>query len=102
MADRVLNPTLNEATPALGALGALRRRAHSLHPGTTWTLARATLDAAMLVTAAVAATMGSETAGVSAPPGAWLVVFSLIVASLFLARGMYGTRLHFELLEDLR
>jgi exopolysaccharide biosynthesis polyprenyl glycosylphosphotransferase len=102
MADRALNPTLNEPTPTLGALASLRRRAHALHPRAAWTLARLTLDTAMLATAAVAATLGSETAGVSAPPGAWLVAFSLVVAGLFMARGMYGTRLRFELLEDLR
>jgi exopolysaccharide biosynthesis polyprenyl glycosylphosphotransferase len=104
MADRVLQTTLNDATRALGALGNLRRRSQGvgLRPSTTWALARLTLDAAMLVTAGVAATMGSAAAGVSATPGKWLVLFSLFVAALFAARGMYGSRLRFEMLEDVR
>jgi exopolysaccharide biosynthesis polyprenyl glycosylphosphotransferase len=104
MADRVLQTTLNDATRALGTLGNLRRRSQGvgLRPSTTWALARLTLDAAMLVTAGVAATMGSAAAGVSATPGKWLVLFSLFVAALFAARGMYGSRLRFEMLEDVR
>jgi exopolysaccharide biosynthesis polyprenyl glycosylphosphotransferase len=104
MADRVLEPTLGEAPPALGTLGNLRRRAQGvgLRPSTTWALARLTLDAAMLVTAAVAATMGSAAAGVSAPPGQWPVIFSLFVAGLLAARGLYGSRLRYEMLEDVR
>ena len=104
MADRALE-TLNEAAPpALGTLGNLRRRTQGLglRPSTTWTLARLTLDTAMLVTAGVAATMGSAAAGVSAPPGQWLLLFSVFVAGLFAARGMYGSRLRYEMLEDLR
>jgi exopolysaccharide biosynthesis polyprenyl glycosylphosphotransferase len=46
--------------------------------------------------------MGAASAGVSAPPGRWLLLFSLVVAGLFAARGMYGSRLRFEMLEDLR
>jgi exopolysaccharide biosynthesis polyprenyl glycosylphosphotransferase len=103
MAHRALE-TLRDAPPSLGTVGNLRRRAQrvGLRPSTTWALARLTLDGAMLVTAAVAATMGSEAAGVSTPPGTWLVIFSLFVAGLFAARGMYGTRLHYEMLEDVR
>ena len=102
MADRALRrTTLNEAPSALGTLGNLRRRA-SLRPSTTWALARLTLDAAMLVTAGVAATMGASSAGVSAPPGQWILLFSLFVVGLFAARGMYGSRLRFEMLEDVR
>ena len=105
MADRALETTLNEAAPpALGTLGNLRRRTQGLglRPSTTWTIARLTLDTAMLVTAGVAATMGSAAAGVSAPPGQWLLLFSVFVAGLFAARGMYGSRLRYETLEDLR
>ena len=40
--------------------------------------------------------------GVSAPPGHWILLFSLIVVGIFAARGMYGPRLHFEMLEDVR
>ncbi|MBA2568138.1 MAG: exopolysaccharide biosynthesis polyprenyl glycosylphosphotransferase [Actinobacteria bacterium] len=104
MANRAVETTVNDATPALGTLGNLRRRALGvgLRPSTTWALARLALDAAMLLTAAVAALMGSEAAGVSAPPGKWLLLFSLLVAGVFVARGMYGTRLRFEMLEDVR
>jgi exopolysaccharide biosynthesis polyprenyl glycosylphosphotransferase len=56
----------------------------------------------MLVTAGIAAMLGSSAAEVPTPPTAWLVVFSAVVLMLFAARGMYGSRLHFELLEDLR
>ena len=103
MADRI-GTTLNDARPTLGTLGNLRRRAQriGLRPSTNWTVARLTLDGAMLVTAGVAATMGSAEAGVSATPGKWLVLFSLFVAALFAARGMYGSRLRFEVLEDVR
>jgi exopolysaccharide biosynthesis polyprenyl glycosylphosphotransferase len=101
MADRALERTAAE-TPS--ALGGPRRRALgvSVRPSTTWALARLTLDAAMLVTAGVAATIGSASAGVSAPPGKWLLLFSLFVVGLFAARGMYGSRLRFEMLEDVR
>jgi exopolysaccharide biosynthesis polyprenyl glycosylphosphotransferase len=102
--DRLLRKTLSEAPPALGTVANLRRRAHgaALRPSAAWALARLVLDTAMLVTACVAALVGSEAAGVSAPPGTWLVVFSCFVLGFFTARGMYGARLHFELLEDLR
>jgi exopolysaccharide biosynthesis polyprenyl glycosylphosphotransferase len=104
MSDRALQQALTEASPALGTVGNLRRRAHrvALRPGMAWRVARLALDTAMLITACVAATMGSEAAGVSAPPGSWLVVFSCLVVGIFAARGMYGDRLHFEMLEDLR
>jgi exopolysaccharide biosynthesis polyprenyl glycosylphosphotransferase len=104
VADRVLHQALAEAPPALGTIDNLRRRAHgvALRPGTAWALARLALDVSMLVTAGVAATMGSEAAGVSAPPAAWLLVFSSLVVGAFAVRGMYGARLRFELLEDLR
>jgi exopolysaccharide biosynthesis polyprenyl glycosylphosphotransferase len=104
VADRVVEQALTEAPPALGTIGNLRSRAHgvALRPGTAWSLARLGLDAAMLITACVAATLGAEAAGVSAPPSAWLVIFSCLVVGIYAARGMYGARLHFELLEDLR
>jgi exopolysaccharide biosynthesis polyprenyl glycosylphosphotransferase len=102
MADRALEQ-MAEAPPSIGALGHVRRRAYGrIRTGTAWTLARLGLDAAMLATAAVAATLGSESAGVPAPPARWLFAFSLIVVALFAARGMYATRLRFELLEDVR
>jgi exopolysaccharide biosynthesis polyprenyl glycosylphosphotransferase len=102
--DRALDKALREAPPAFGTAADAHRRAHraALRPSTAWALARLVLDVAMLITAYVAALVGSEAAGVSAPPAASLVVFGCFVIGVFAARGMYGTRLHFQLLEDLR
>ena len=99
MVDRTIPEALNEAPQTLGATTTLRRR---LRSRTAWALARLSLDMAMLVTAGIAAVVGSAAAGVSAPPGAWVVVFGCLVIGIFAARGMYGARLRFELLEDLR
>ena len=99
MADRA-------AAPALGALGELRRRAHGVtahrRPGRAWAFARFSLDGVMLLSAAVAAAFGSSAAGVPAPSAPWTVVFGLVVLGILGTRGMYGSRLHYELLEDLR
>jgi exopolysaccharide biosynthesis polyprenyl glycosylphosphotransferase len=102
--DRAVREALSEAPPAVGTTGTVRRRGRwlALRPGSAWALARLSLDVAMLVTAGVAAVVGSEAAGVSSPPGTWLAVFSCLVIGLFAVRGMYGARLHFEMLEDLR
>jgi exopolysaccharide biosynthesis polyprenyl glycosylphosphotransferase len=56
----------------------------------------------MLFTAAVAATFGASAAGIPAPSVSWTVVFGILVLALLATRGMYGTRLHYELLEELR
>jgi exopolysaccharide biosynthesis polyprenyl glycosylphosphotransferase len=106
MADRAARSTLTEA-PALGAIGNLRRRAQGLtgigvRPGRAWAVARFSLDAAMLFTAGFAATLGSSAAGVPAPSAFWLGVFAAFVLVFCGVRGMYGSRLHYELLEDLR
>jgi exopolysaccharide biosynthesis polyprenyl glycosylphosphotransferase len=95
------------AAPALGALGELRRRAYGVssvrsRPRRTWALARFGLDCAMLLTAGVAATFGASAAGVPAPSVPWTVVFAVLVLGILATRGMYGSRLHYELLEDLR
>ncbi len=106
MADRAARSTLAGA-PALGTLGYLRRRARGLtgsgvQPGRAWSVARFSLDAAMLLTAGVAATLGASAVNVPAPPAIWLAVFAALVLGLSAMRGMYGSRLHYELLEDLR
>ena len=100
MADRA-------AAPTLGALGQLRRRATGVTgsgapPGRTWALARLALDSTMLLTAGVAAAFGSSAASVPAPSIVWSVVFGVLVLGILSSRGMYGARLHYELLEDLR
>jgi exopolysaccharide biosynthesis polyprenyl glycosylphosphotransferase len=107
MAEPALRSTgapraLSAATPAylrrpwqgLAVLG--------LKPGTAWALARLSLDAGMLVIAAAAASLGSKSAGVPSPPAVWLFVFGVTTIAVFAARGMYGSRLHFELIEELR
>jgi exopolysaccharide biosynthesis polyprenyl glycosylphosphotransferase len=104
MAERAMRSDLTEAPSTVAGL---RRRARGLtglglKAGAGWSLARFSLDSAMLVTAGAASTLGSESAGVPSPPGVWLVIFGLFVVGLFAGRGMYGSRLHFELLEDLR
>src|SRR5687767_12474868 len=107
MADRAVQSPVAGSPPALGALGNLRRRAQGVtgigvRPGRSFAVARFSLDAAMLFTAGVAATLGSSAVHVPAPPAFWLLVFSVFVLAFSAARGMYGARLHYELLEDLR
>jgi exopolysaccharide biosynthesis polyprenyl glycosylphosphotransferase len=92
---------------AAPAPGVLRRHAGTVtgfrvRPGRAWALARVSLDSAMLFTAAMAAAFGSSAAGVPAPSIGWTVVFGLLVLGILASRGMYGARLHHELLEDLR
>jgi len=87
--------------------GVLRRRAGTVtrfrvRPGRAWAVARLSLDSAMLFTAAIATAFGSSAAGVPAPSVAWTLVFGLLVLGILASRGMYGARLHYELLEDLR
>ena len=92
---------------AVPAPGVLRRRAQSVtrfraRPGKAWALARFALDGTMLVTAGVATAFGSSAAGVPAPSVPWTIVFGALVLGILSMRGMYGSRIHYELLEDLR
>jgi exopolysaccharide biosynthesis polyprenyl glycosylphosphotransferase len=73
-----------------------------LRPDTAWALARFSLDAIMLVAAALASSLGSRAAGVDAPPAGWLALFAVLVVAAFAGRGMYRPRLRQEILEDLR
>ncbi|MEP6909236.1 MAG: exopolysaccharide biosynthesis polyprenyl glycosylphosphotransferase [Actinomycetota bacterium] len=107
MADRALRSSIAGSPAAVGALGNLRRRAQGvtgmgLRPGRSWAVARFSLDTAMLLTAGVAATLGSSAVHVPAPSAFWLAVFAALVLVFCGMRGMYGSRLHYELLEDLR
>jgi exopolysaccharide biosynthesis polyprenyl glycosylphosphotransferase len=68
----------------------------------SWQLARPVVDAAMLAVACFAAAVGSEAAGVTAPPPASLFAFSALVLLFFALRGMYAPRIRPELLENLR
>src|SRR6266571_5123216 len=104
MADRAVRSTIAGAPSVFGTL---RRRAQGLtgigvRPGRAWSVARFSLDTTMLVTAGVAATLGSSAVEVPAPSALWLAVFAAFVLAVCGARGMYGSRLHYELLEDLR
>jgi exopolysaccharide biosynthesis polyprenyl glycosylphosphotransferase len=106
MADRAVRSSVADA-PSVGAAGNLRRRAQSLtgigiRPGRAWSVARFSLDTTMLVTAGVATTLGSSAVDVPAPSAFWLAVFAAFVLAFCGARGMYGSRLRYELLEDLR
>ena len=56
----------------------------------------------MLFIAAAATTFGSSAAGLPAPPPIWLAVYSVFVLGFAAFRGLYGTRLRYELLEELR
>ena len=56
----------------------------------------------MLFTAGIAATFGASSAGVPAPPVAWIAVFSVFALVTSALRGLYASRLHYQLLEELR
>jgi exopolysaccharide biosynthesis polyprenyl glycosylphosphotransferase len=90
-------PTLGGLRPAHARLGRLGRR-----PGRAWAVARFSLDSGMLLVAGAAATFGAGAAGVPAPPVAWIVVFSVLALAFSALRGLYASRLHYQLLEDLR
>ena len=104
VAERPASTAFAAAPAELGVVG---RRARTLtgirlHPGRAWTVARLSLDASMLFIAALATTLGSSAAGVPAPPAVWLVAYSALVLMFAAMRGLYGTRLRYELLEELR
>ncbi|MDP9491541.1 MAG: sugar transferase [Actinomycetota bacterium] len=95
------------ALPSTQPLEALTRReqlASRLHlrHDSAWALARFSLDATMLMAAALASSLGSRAASVDAAPAGWLVLFAILVVATFAARGMYRPRLRAEILEDLR
>ncbi len=73
-----------------------------MRPEVAWTLARLGLDTAMLVAAAIAATLGSQAAGVNATPAGWLLLFAVLVVATSAARGMYRPRLRADILDELR
>ncbi len=104
MADRAVRSAIPETQPALGQLRgrAQRLTGIGIRPGRAWAVARFALDAGMLFTGAVAATLGSSAADVPAPPVVWLAAFGALVLTFSAMRGMYGARLHYELLEELR
>jgi exopolysaccharide biosynthesis polyprenyl glycosylphosphotransferase len=107
MAYRALRPSAVGAKTTTRRLGGLHRRTEhftgiGVRPGRSWAAARLALDAAMLVTAAAATTIGSSAADVPAPPAIWLAAFSAVVIAFFAVRGLYGSRLRHELLDDLR
>ena len=102
------DPAVRTPAPVAPTLGALPRRAHARlgrlggRPGRAWAVARFSLDSAMLFTAGIAATLGASAAGVPAPPVIWIAAFSAFALAVSAVRGLYGSRLHHELLEDLR
>jgi exopolysaccharide biosynthesis polyprenyl glycosylphosphotransferase len=84
--------------PAVERVERVERR----RPEFSWEVARPLVDAAMLLVACFAAVVGSEAAGVSAPPVASLVGFTALVLVLLALRGTYRRRIRPELLENLR
>ena len=68
----------------------------------SWEIARPLVDVAMLTVACFAAVIGSEAAGVGAPPPASLLGFAALVFVLLALRGTYKPRIRPELLENLR
>jgi exopolysaccharide biosynthesis polyprenyl glycosylphosphotransferase len=91
----------NEAVEAVHELSVVERVAR---PRTerSWQVARPIVDAAMLIVACFAAAIGSEAAGVDAPPTASLLAFTGFVLFFFALRGTYAPRIWPALLENLR
>ena len=87
-----------EAVHEFPAVERLERR----RPERSWQIARPVVDAVMLSVACVAAAIGSQAAGVSAPPPASLFTFAGLVMVCFALRGMYQPRIRPALLENLR
>lgn len=99
-------PTSAPAPATLGAGAAVERpgdlTARRRLQATWWTLARPTVDAAMLAVAAFAAHVGSTAAGVASPHIVWTIAFATAVIGVLALRGSYQARLKLELLENLR
>jgi exopolysaccharide biosynthesis polyprenyl glycosylphosphotransferase len=95
------SPAAERPFEAVGDLRALER-AERRRPDRTWQLARPLVDAAMLVVACGAAVIGSQAAGVTAPPTLALVGFAGLVLALLALRGTYRRPIRPELLESLR
>ena len=94
-------PAAERAFEPVGDLRALER-VERRRPDRTWQLARPLVDAAMLTVACAAAVIGSQAAGVSAPPTLSLVGFAGLVLALLAVRGTYRRPIRPELLESLR
>jgi len=99
MIDHEITSVPPRALPATSRRGQITSR---LHPDSAWTLARFSLDAVMLLAAALAASLGSRAVHVDAAPFGWVALFSILVVAAFAARGMYRPRLRGDVLEDLR
>ena len=94
-------PAAERAFEPVGDLRALER-VERRRPDRTWQLARPLVDAAMLTVACAAAVIGSQAAGVSAPPTLSLAGFAGLVLALLAVRGTYRRPIRPELLESLR
>ncbi len=95
--------TLGAAAPVevLTRREQLTSRLH-LQPDAAWALARFSVDATMLLAAALASSLGARAAGVDVAPPAWLALFAVLVVVTFATRGMYRPRLRADILEELR
>jgi exopolysaccharide biosynthesis polyprenyl glycosylphosphotransferase len=92
---------VNEAVKAVHELPVVER-VESRRTERSWQVARPIVDVAMLTVACFAAAIGSDAAGVAAPPVGSLVAFAGLVMFFFAIRGMYAPRIRPELLENLR
>ena len=73
-----------------------------LDPRTAWTAAAVSVDAAMLVAAALVAELGARAAGVAPAPVGWRAAFAALVLVICAGRRMYAWRGSLRLLDDVR
>jgi exopolysaccharide biosynthesis polyprenyl glycosylphosphotransferase len=93
--------TVDKALEAVAEIP-VAERAEPRRLDVSWRIARPVVDAAMLVVGCFAAAIGSEAAGVPAPPLESLAAFTGLVLVLFALRGMYAPRIRPALLDELR
>ncbi|HEU0305023.1 MAG TPA: sugar transferase [Gaiellaceae bacterium] len=96
-----METALDTARPEVLADARLERRAR-LRPQTAWAVGCVTVDAAMLLLAAVAAVVGGHAAGVAYPPLAATAAFVGLCLALYWSRGLYRLRFRLHTLDDLR
>ena len=89
-------------SPAAADSRAGERSRFGLRTSTSWALACAGVDVAMLAAAALAGGYGARAAGVTSLPLAWTGLFAVVALVLVYARGMYRVRLRVQSLDDVR
>ena len=89
------------AAAAARAHGAERPR-FAVRAGAAWTAACLTVDAVMLLVAAVVCGLGAQAAGVQPLPIGWTLLFGGLTLALLASRAMYRPRLRLQSLDDVR